>query len=97
MQVLHMVFRDVAAVPDPVWMAKLLKTEKDAGALHLKIRVWLTLLYDNSAWFTFFYKFFIEAKVKFYTYDCWIWFPPPSNATLASYNGGSGSNCWSAK
>ncbi|OEL16540.1 hypothetical protein BAE44_0022441 [Dichanthelium oligosanthes] len=43
---------------------------------------------------TLMYKVWLAKEVFFYKYDCWIWFPPPANATPAVFD--AGAQCWAA-
>ncbi|KAF0926186.1 hypothetical protein E2562_022023 [Oryza meyeriana var. granulata] len=60
--------------------------ETAAGALNLRVRVELTLMY----------KVLFKKDVFFYNYDCWIWFRPPTKAKPVVFQG-AGTNCWLVK
>lgn len=64
-------------------MAVELQRERTAETVHLRVTVSLTLMY----------KVLFVKDVFFYMYDCWLWFPPPSNHTPALFYG-DGTMCW---
>ncbi|CAN6340292.1 unnamed protein product [Urochloa humidicola] len=80
--VLHPAFRGAVAVDAGV--AAELERELAAGTVHVRVSVALTLMY----------KVWLAKDVFFYKYDCWLWFPPPANATPAVFN--AGTQCWAA-
>ncbi|KAI5008077.1 hypothetical protein ZWY2020_009125 [Hordeum vulgare] len=79
--VLHPAFNGVVTVDSGV--ASELERELAAGTVHLRVTVSLTLMY----------KVLFVKDVFFYKYDCWLWFPPPSNNTTALFYG-DGTKCW---
>ncbi|CAN6326424.1 unnamed protein product [Urochloa humidicola] len=80
--VLHPAFRGAVTVDAGV-VAEL-ERELTAGTVHVRVSVALTLMY----------KVWLAKDVFFYKYDCWLWFPPPANATPAVFN--AGTQCWAA-
>lgn len=81
MQVLHPAFRGAVAVDGGA--AAELEREAAEGTVHVKVSVALTLMY--KVWFV--------KEVYFYNYDCWLWFPPPANATAPAVFD-AGTQCW---
>lgn len=79
--VLHPEFNGVVPVDSDV-VAEL-QRERAEGMLHLRVTVSLTLTY----------KVLFIKDVFFYQYDCWLWFPPPTNHTPALFSS-DGVNCW---
>ncbi|XP_006655082.1 NDR1/HIN1-like protein 10 [Oryza brachyantha] len=81
--VLHPSFRGAVAVDSGA--AAELDREVASGTVHLKVSVALTLKY----------KVWLVKDLYFYKYDCWLWFPPPANATPAVF--AAGTQCWTVK
>uniref|UniRef100_J3M4S8 Late embryogenesis abundant protein LEA-2 subgroup domain-containing protein n=1 Tax=Oryza brachyantha TaxID=4533 RepID=J3M4S8_ORYBR len=82
-KVVHPSFRGTVDVDSSV--AAELDREVASGTVHVKVRVALTLVY----------KVWLARDVYFYKYDCWLWFPPPANATPAVF--AAGTQCWAVK
>uniref|UniRef100_A0A0E0L0V4 Uncharacterized protein n=1 Tax=Oryza punctata TaxID=4537 RepID=A0A0E0L0V4_ORYPU len=82
--VLHPAFHGAVAVDSGT--AAELEREAAEGTVHVKVSVALTLMY--KVWFV--------KEVYFYNYDCWLWFPPPANATTPAVFD-AGTQCWAVK
>uniref|UniRef100_K3Y265 Late embryogenesis abundant protein LEA-2 subgroup domain-containing protein n=1 Tax=Setaria italica TaxID=4555 RepID=K3Y265_SETIT len=80
--IFHPTFHGVVPV-DPAVAAEL-QREIEAGTVHIRVTVSLTLMY----------KVLFVRDVFFYKYDCWLWFPPPRNHTPALFPGNGGTKCW---
>lgn len=64
-------------------VAAQLGRELAAGVVHVRVGVYLTLMY----------KVWPLKDVVFYKYDCWLWFSPQRKDAPAIFHG-NGTQCW---